>query len=53
MLYEFGRKEIKSVVLHEFGRKTKVFCFMSLEKKQVSPVILIWKNKSVMLHEFG
>ena len=33
MLDEFSCKEIKSVVLHEFGRKTKVFCFMSLETK--------------------
>ena len=33
MLDEFGRIEIKSVLLHEFGRKTKAFCFMSLQTK--------------------
>ena len=44
----------KSVMLHEFGRKTKVSGHMSLEEKQKCHVTGVWmKNKSVMLHEFG
>ena len=44
----------KSVMLHEFGRKTKVSCYMGLDEKQKCHVTWVWiKNKSVMLHEFG
>ena len=31
-------KKNKSVMLHEFGRKTKVSCYMSLEEKQTCHV---------------
>ena len=40
-------------MLHEFGRKTKVSCYMSSEEKQKCHVQFGMKNKSVMLHEFG
>ena len=41
-------------MLHEFGRKTKVSCYMSSEEEQKCHVTWVWmKNKGVMLYEFG
>ena len=39
----------KSVMLHEFGKKTKVSCYMSLVKKQVSCYIALGEKQKCHL----